>query len=1046
MKKTLIYYIFCMLIISSVAGIDFNPLPSIGKSVNLTAIDGMKFELTPLHREMSIYDDKGEKQFLIRSTSEIRQIGNIGTTKEWGYLLSGTETISGDLFYQEVRNDRDEITAFQICNNKPVNNNRYRNGRATITLPSYNCVEYPLNGVITHYWNKGDYIINYAAGYDPTVVTANSNTAHDAEEKGGSVSLTSSDLEILYDSGDQTVGFYFPNVAIPAGSTIISSNMEFKCWAAGADSDPVYIQIEDHANPPIFSTGANNITARDITGTTVQWSNVASDMACGDGNRGNITNDISSLIQDAVNNPSWSSGNSIVLIVNSSASSVSYGRMYSATGADSWQKLYINYTTGGGGDTTQPPVPDLQYPIPGGEYFNNLIFNIWGSCTDTENATLHGKYYINGTLYHNNNTLINNSIWNVTNTNLTEYDTYTVTFECCDQNATVSCVNDSNTFKLTDTVAPDLNTVWQLNSTNGETGNWCYINWTTDEAANNTLWWGVADQNASGNHSNAAYVTYDEHNITGLLWNITYWHYLELWDKHGNKANSTLYWCTTPEQNVTPPVVPGLNSCLENHTSNSFSVVVIPDTQRYTTTTVLNQYFYNMTLWIANHTADYNITYVIHVGDVIDSANTTQYDRANLSLSVLDTYTVPYSVIRGNHDTSSMLFQTYFPYGRWSWNPLLINYHTNSENTVHQFNASGLQFLIISLSWTVDAGDLAFLNETLNNYSSYRTIIDTHQLHNYSCNPVLDGDGLNVYNSAKYYNQTFLMLGGHVHCDIWTNHTYAGNTIQALTSSYQDEINGGNGRMHILNFYPDENRVHYQTYSASTDQCYYGVNASLNFSYDMSPPACTPDLINVSLGYIYGSWSAWYNNGTCNLSNEIPQSRTRWRANVTEQYDNNSCVGNVTYYTNNVTISEHNGSLACNYCSYTVLYDPWGPYDNVTCGTRNRTYYSDNWGSCCNATWPYLLGDAGDDCLLLDNNTYNGTYVLNETLSCTGGVAGGLTGSIIIYIIIVLVCSLLSYIYIFFNDERLTTPGNMAGLIITTVIVLVAVTILAAII
>ena len=51
----------------------------------------------------------------------------------------------------------------------------------------------------------------------------------DAEESAsGSMSLTSSDLELVYDGSDQTVGIRFSGVDIPQGANIVNAYVQFQ--------------------------------------------------------------------------------------------------------------------------------------------------------------------------------------------------------------------------------------------------------------------------------------------------------------------------------------------------------------------------------------------------------------------------------------------------------------------------------------------------------------------------------------------------------------------------------------------------------------------------------------------------------------------------------------------------------------------------------------------------------------------------------------------------------------------------------------------------
>ncbi len=91
-------------------------------------------------------------------------------------------------------------------------------------------------------------------------------TADDAEEDAsGGMSMSSSDLELIYDKGEQTVGIRFAAVGIPAGATILDASMQFQVDEPSSDATALTIEGEatDHALP--FSSSNSNISSRPRT-------------------------------------------------------------------------------------------------------------------------------------------------------------------------------------------------------------------------------------------------------------------------------------------------------------------------------------------------------------------------------------------------------------------------------------------------------------------------------------------------------------------------------------------------------------------------------------------------------------------------------------------------------------------------------------------------------------------------------------------------------------------------------------------------------------
>src|SRR5439155_3632165 len=69
-----------------------------------------------------------------------------------------------------------------------------------------------------------------------------SASSDDAEEQSsGTVSLTSSDLELVYDGNNQTVGMRFTGVNIPRGATIVNAYVQFQ--VDETNSEPTALTI-----------------------------------------------------------------------------------------------------------------------------------------------------------------------------------------------------------------------------------------------------------------------------------------------------------------------------------------------------------------------------------------------------------------------------------------------------------------------------------------------------------------------------------------------------------------------------------------------------------------------------------------------------------------------------------------------------------------------------------------------------------------------------------------------------------------------------------
>jgi hypothetical protein len=83
--------------------------------------------------------------------------------------------------------------------------------------------------------------------------------------------------------------------------------------------------------------------------------------------------------------------------------------------------------------------------------------------------------------------------------------------------------------------------------------------------------------------------------------------------------------------------------------ADDFTVVVLPDAQNYSQ--YYPQIFDSQIQWIAANAAVQNIQVVLDVGDTINNAkDSTEWQSANHSISILDQASMPYAIAIGNHD------------------------------------------------------------------------------------------------------------------------------------------------------------------------------------------------------------------------------------------------------------------------------------------------------------------------------------------------------------------------------------------------------------
>ncbi len=137
----------------------------------------------------------------------------------------------------------------------------------------------------------------------------------DAEEyETGDVDTTSSDLELVEDSGPQTVGVRFNNINIARGAKVRGAHLQFTCDEVAKDATSLVIGVEKSANAKRFATTPRNINSRPKFEAEVEWQPAGWDK---EGEAGDLqrTPDLTVLVQAVVDQADWEPGNSIVFLI-----------------------------------------------------------------------------------------------------------------------------------------------------------------------------------------------------------------------------------------------------------------------------------------------------------------------------------------------------------------------------------------------------------------------------------------------------------------------------------------------------------------------------------------------------------------------------------------------------------------------------------------------------------------------------------------------------------------------------------------------------------
>jgi len=166
-------------------------------------------------------------------------------------------------------------------------------------------------------------IVVLEEGHVTTLEVRVAASSDDAEERfSGNMYRTSSDLELVDDKhGNQTVGIRFVGLSIPHGATIANAYLQFQ--VDETSTAPASLTIEGQAigDAPTFTSSAWDISSRSRTTAAVSWS-PAPWTTVGEAGPNQRTPDLSSIVQEIVNGPDWSSGNALVVILTGSGTRV----------------------------------------------------------------------------------------------------------------------------------------------------------------------------------------------------------------------------------------------------------------------------------------------------------------------------------------------------------------------------------------------------------------------------------------------------------------------------------------------------------------------------------------------------------------------------------------------------------------------------------------------------------------------------------------------------------------------------------------------------
>lgn len=166
-----------------------------------------------------------------------------------------------------------------------------------------------------------------------------STGSDDVEEReDGTVDMSSSDLEMVYDGFDQVIGLRFNNINVPQSANILNAYIQFTVDEGTSNETNLIIHGENIGDAQTFNS--QNVSSRSYTSNLVNWS-VPVWSSAGLYGEDQRTPDLSSIVTDIVNLQDWILGNSMVFKITGSGKRVAEAYEGSRT---SCAKLYIEYS------------------------------------------------------------------------------------------------------------------------------------------------------------------------------------------------------------------------------------------------------------------------------------------------------------------------------------------------------------------------------------------------------------------------------------------------------------------------------------------------------------------------------------------------------------------------------------------------------------------------------------------------------------------------------------------------------------------------------
>jgi len=273
----------------------------------------------------------------------------------------------------------------------------------------------------------------------------------------------------------------------------------------------------------------------------------------------------------------------------------------------------------------------------------------------------------------------------------------------------------------------------------------------------------------------------------------------------------------------------------------SWTMVVVPDTQNYRGNNNQLPKLHTMMQWIVDNKESRNIQLVASQGDFRGNWEEQADAWGKLNGEV------PYIVVAGNHDydpggeREDLLLNDFFALSDNPLNSITTERIAGRlENTYSAFEAlDGRKMLVFSLEWEPREEVFDWANTIAGQaqFADYTAVVLVHEylreldlFPDGTDRPIRTVGGESIWNGVVKKNKNFeLVLNGH-HFDANDSDPYdplatgrqtsvgvEGNIVHEILFNAQQQPNGGNGYIRLMEFMDDGTTVQVRTYSPTLD-------------------------------------------------------------------------------------------------------------------------------------------------------------------------------------------------------------------------------------